>query len=110
MRLTLAIILLALSAMAWSGAAHARPTPFEAEAARQCPDRHLADLLAVDLGRRMQAFEARLPEAHRRAVQAAVGKRCALVEGGDTCANAAGLAVYRRLNLLKAFVAEICAR
>ena len=80
-----------------------------AEIARQCPRQHLGDLSALDLGRRMQAFEARLPESQRHAIQDTVGRRCALIEGGDTCANDAALSAYRRLKLMKAFAAAACA-
>jgi hypothetical protein len=61
-----------------------------------------------ELERLMQRFEADLSEPQRRAVQDAIGRRCALTEGGVTCANRAGLAAYRQLGVYKAFVARDC--
>jgi hypothetical protein len=108
MRLALAV--LALSMALPFAAQAATPSPFEAELARQCPQAHLERMDQGDLGRLMQRFEATLPEAQRRAVQETVGQRCALAEAGVTCANQAGLNAYRRLGVLKAFVAAACAQ
>jgi hypothetical protein len=83
--------------------------PYVAELNRQCPGRALQDLTAGDLELIMEGFTPRLAPAQLRAVQDAVGYRCARIEAGLTCANTASLDVFRRLGVLPRFVHDVCA-
>lgn len=111
------LILLALASMLVLGTAAAAPRspydramgPFVGELARQCPGRGLQDLSAGDLGLIMEGFVDRLTPDQRRQVQDAVGRRCARIEAGLTCANVASLDTFRRLGVLPRFVGEVCA-
>jgi hypothetical protein len=112
-QLFVAVAVMVLSTLT-AGAAPKTPhrqvaDPYAAELARQCPERGLRDLAPSDLGALMQGFTARLPPDQRHVVEDAVGERCARVEAGLTCANAASIAAFRRLGVLKAFVSAVCA-
>ena len=83
--------------------------PFFAELARACPGQNLQNLSPSDLDGVMAGFtDHRLTAAQKRAVQDAVGRRCALIEGGLSCSNNATLDVYRRFHLLKDFARHAC--
>lgn len=88
---------------------HRAMNPYVAELHRQCRVRHLQDMTAGDLSYIMEGFVPRLPEAQRRKVEDAVGERCARIEAGLTCANAASLDAFRRLGVLRSFVTAACA-
>jgi hypothetical protein len=88
---------------------HRATDPYVAELNRQCRARDLQDLSAGDLELIMEGFEDRLTLAQRRKVQDAVGYRCARIEAGLTCGNAASLDAFRRLGVLRSFVTEVCA-
>lgn len=89
--------------------ASAAPSVLLPEFARQCPAQHLENMTPGDLELLMEDFEARLTPTEKRLQQELVGKRCALIEAGLSCGNAATAEAYRRLRRLKAFVHEACA-
>jgi hypothetical protein len=99
-----AALLLATPALARAAPPAALP-----EFARQCPTRHLGNMTAGDLEDLMEDFQSRLTPAQTRVAQDMVGYRCARVEAGLSCGNAATVDAYRRFHLLKAFVREACA-
>lgn len=103
--------LLAVAVFAVASVAHAQGvTPsYLAELKRQCPAQHLQNMTAGDLELMMEGFEPRLTPAQKRQQQDAVGARCARIEAGLSCGNAATLETYKALRLLKAFVHEACA-
>ena len=88
---------------------HRATDPYVAELNRQCRARDLQDLTAGDLELIMEGFVARLPLAQRHRIEDAVGYRCARIEAGLTCANTASLDAFRRLGVLRSFVAQACA-
>jgi hypothetical protein len=110
MRLTAFLAALALAVPAIANA-QTPPVqrPFIAELHRQCPRQHLENMTAGDLELIMEGFEDRFTPAQKHLVQDAVGKRCALVEAGLSCANNATLTAYARLKVLKDFTHEACA-
>ncbi|MBS0331897.1 MAG: hypothetical protein JSS35_03960 [Proteobacteria bacterium] len=110
MRLAAFLAALALAAPAIASAqTPASQRPYIAELHRQCPRQRLEDMTAGDLELIMEGFEAHDTLAQTRQLQHAVGRRCALIEGGLTCGNNATLEVFARQHRLKAFVHEACA-
>lgn len=93
-------------------AAQAEPRPdslYAVELRHQCAGKHLEQMTAGDLDLIMEDFGGTLSKTQVRVVQDAVGRRCARIEGGLSCGNAATLSAYRRLGVLKAFVRRACA-
>ena len=88
---------------------HRAMDPYVAELNGQCPARNLQDMTPGDLDLIMEDFTPRLTIAQRRKVEDTVGYRCARIEAGLTCANTASLDAYRRLGVLRQFVAKACA-
>jgi hypothetical protein len=103
--------LLAVAAIVFATTARAQGVtpPYLAELKRQCPAQRLENMTAGDLELLMEGFEPRLTPAQKRQQQDAVGVRCARIEAGLSCGNAATLETYRSLGLLKDFVREACA-
>jgi len=103
--------LLAVACFAFATTAHAQgvTAPYLAELKRQCPAQHLQNMTAGDLELMMERFEPRLTPAQTRRRQDAVGARCARIEAGLSCANAATLDTYKAVGLLTPFVREACA-
>jgi hypothetical protein len=103
--------LLPVVVIAFATVAHAQGvTPsYVAELKRQCPQLRLENMTAGDLELLMEGFEPRLTPAQLRRQQDAVGARCARVEAGLSCGNAATLETYRALGLLKDFAHAACA-
>jgi len=89
--------------------ASAAPLALLPEFARQCPTHHLENMTAGDLEGLMEDFQPRLTPAQTRLAQDLVGERCARIEAGLSCGNAATAEAYRRSHLLQAFVHEACA-
>jgi hypothetical protein len=83
--------------------------PLVAELNRQCPGRNLQNLTPADLGYIQEGFVATLTVAQRHTVEDAVGRRCAKIEAGLTCANNASLDTFRALHVLPQFTAAACA-
>jgi hypothetical protein len=98
-------------AIAFATVAHAQGVtpPYVAELKRQCPAQRLENLTAGDLELLMEGFEPHLTPAQLRQQQDAVGARCARVEAGLSCGNAATLETYKKLGLLKDFTHAACA-
>jgi hypothetical protein len=88
---------------------HRAIDPFVAELNRQCPGRNLQNLTAGDLGLIQEGFVEHLTVAQRHKVEDAVGRRCARIEAGLTCANTASLDAFRTLRILPQFTAAACA-
>jgi hypothetical protein len=88
--------------------AHAAPLALLPGLAHQCPDRHLDNMTNADLEGLMEDFEQRLTPAQKRFTQDLVGERCARIEAGVSCANAAAIDAYRRFHLLKPFARQVC--
>ncbi len=109
MRFALLIATLLALPLAAQAQIPASQKPYLAELRRQCPQRHLEQMTAGDLGLIMEGFHDRLSKPQQHEVEDMVGRRCALVEGGLTCANNASLVAYGRLGVLKAFVRQACA-
>jgi hypothetical protein len=103
--------LLTLLAVAIATAAHAQgvTAPYLAELKRQCPAQRLENMTAGDLELLMEDFQRRLTPAQVRSQQDEVGRRCARIEAGLSCGNAATLDAYRRFGLMRDFVHEACA-
>ena len=109
MRLPQLLPLAVALAFATGARAQGVTRPYLAELKRQCPAQRLENLAAGDLELLMEGFEPRLSPAQLRRQQDAVGVRCARVEAGLSCGNAATLDTYAKLGLLKAFVGAACA-
>jgi len=106
--------ILALAAAAAAFAVCAQPAPdearddFQAELARQCPDKQLQLLSARDLRDGLDDYLAGLPDSARTRLQQTETARCSSMDAGAACVNDADIAAADQIGRIADVAGSIC--
>ncbi len=107
-------LVLAIFAGAVAFAASAQPAPdqarddFQAELARQCPDKQLQMLPAGALRDGLDDYMSGLTDQARSQLQATEKQRCSSMDAGAACVNEADLAAADQIGSLGDVAGSIC--
>ena len=107
--------LVAVMVLAWAALAEAQVSAdqaraeYEAELARQCPDKHLEQLSTRALRDGLDDYAASLPNEVRDRLQGAEQSQCSSGDAGAACVNAADLAATDGAGRIGELAGWICA-